>query len=165
MNCAKWLQPPTSTTKLTLFNSIRLAPSSLGAAPRHSPRGEQPRLADDSAWTVPGIENCNYPQRPPRLSVPGPHLDVGLYSNVLVAGNTLFVLFCAENGSALQLIDFVATLCCHYFCYWPLERQVGKGAIELLKALTNNPSMRKSLQFSDSWSQLGERRDGTTTNF
>ena len=91
--------------------------------------------------------------------------DVGLYSNVLVAGNTLFVLFCAENGSALQLIDFVATLCCHYFCYWPLERQVGKGAIELLKALTNNPSMRKSLQFSDSWSQLGERRDGTTTNF
>ena len=24
MNCAKWLQPPTSTTKLTLFNSIRI---------------------------------------------------------------------------------------------------------------------------------------------
>ena len=57
--------------------------------------------------------------------------------------------------SVQEPVSFIVTLCLHYHCYWPLERQVQESAASLLLSLAKRcTKMRLSMVSSQSFEQL-----------
>jgi len=60
-----------------------------------------------------------------------------------------------EEGNAKQALEFCATLCLHYQCYWPLENQVQEKVSKLLLQLVKRGGiMRSFLLDSTSFQQM-----------
>ena len=61
----------------------------------------------------------------------------------------------ANADSAQQVVSFCATLCLHYQCYWPQERQVQERSQSLILALAKRgPRIRSLLVASPSFTQM-----------
>jgi len=77
------------------------------------------------------------------------------YSSTGAAPPSKILSVWANADSAQQVVSFCATLCLHYQCYWPQERQVLEGSQSLILALAKRgPQIRSLLVASPSFTQM-----------
>ena len=68
--------------------------------------------------------------------------------------NKGIILTCSGKDRSDHIINFCITLCLHYFCFWPQENTVERGATHLLMTLSRRNELRRGIISSPTFEQL-----------
>ena len=81
--------------------------------------------------------------------------DPSLYDSSLLSSSGFASGLFGTEAAAKSFVEFSATLCCHYFCFWQQERLVFDAGTGVLMVIATSKQLRRLLPQSAAWSKLG----------